>query len=161
MREIATLKITKKQWEYLQSLVNIKDLRDFPSDLRPDRYGDISVGTFSFDDGYELSVILASNGMIFDIECTGYKDDGTKDCTWYIGELTDTINTLVHAEGKEPFARVAKFIIEDEEKKWYTIKFSAKLDKDDVKAMKSCFFDALNESMDIYELADFEITEEV
>lgn len=160
MREIATFKIPKKQWEYLQGLVNIKNLKNFPKDLRPDRYGGISVATFSFDDGYQLSMVLVSDGKIFDIRCTGYNSDGTEDCTWYVDELTDTINTLVHVEGKEPLERVAKFIIEDEEKKWYTIKFSAKLDEDDVRAMKSCFFDAMNESMDIYELADFEITEE-
>lgn len=46
------------------------------------------------------------------------------------------------------------------EKKWYTIKFSAKLDEHDLRAMNKCFFDAMNEAMDIEECGNLEITEE-
>lgn len=48
---------------------------------------------------------------------------------------------------------------EPEEAKWYRISFSAKLDPDDLRAMKKCFFDAMNESMEIYDLEGLEITE--
>lgn len=47
-----------------------------------------------------------------------------------------------------------------EEAKWYRISFSAKLTPDDLRAMKKCFFDAMNEAMEIYDLADLEIEEE-
>lgn len=46
-----------------------------------------------------------------------------------------------------------------EEAKWYRIHFSAKLTPDDLRAMKKCFFDAMNESMEIYDLANLEIEE--
>ena len=45
-------------------------------------------------------------------------------------------------------------------KKWYTITFSAKLDENDVRAMGSCFYEAMNESMLIQECTDLEIKEE-
>jgi hypothetical protein len=32
-------------------------------------------------------------------------------------------------------------------KKWYTVSFSAKMSEDDVRAMKKCFYDAMEESM--------------
>ena len=44
-------------------------------------------------------------------------------------------------------------------KKTYQITFKAKLSEDDVRAMKKCFFDAMNESMDIYTLWDLELAE--
>ena len=46
-----------------------------------------------------------------------------------------------------------------EEAKWYRISFSAKLTPDDLRAMKKCFFDAMNESMEIYDLEGLEIQE--
>lgn len=46
-----------------------------------------------------------------------------------------------------------------EEAKWYRISFSAKLTPDDLKAMRKCFFDAMNESMEIYDLEGLEIKE--
>ncbi len=46
-----------------------------------------------------------------------------------------------------------------EENKWYRISFSAKLSPDDLRAMKKCFFDAMNESMEIYDLANLVIEE--
>jgi hypothetical protein len=46
-----------------------------------------------------------------------------------------------------------------EEAKWYRISFSAKLTPDDLRAMKKCFFDAMNESMEIYDLEGLEIKE--
>ena len=46
-----------------------------------------------------------------------------------------------------------------EEAKWYRISFSAKLNADDLRAMKKCFFDAMNESMEIYDLEGLEIKE--
>jgi hypothetical protein len=46
-----------------------------------------------------------------------------------------------------------------EEAKWYRISFSAKLTPDDLRAMKKCFFDAMNESMEIYDLDGLVIEE--
>jgi hypothetical protein len=45
-------------------------------------------------------------------------------------------------------------------KKTYTITFKAELTKDDIRAMNKCFFDAMNEAMDIHELWGLEITED-
>jgi hypothetical protein len=47
----------------------------------------------------------------------------------------------------------------ESESKWYRISFSAKLTADDLRAMKKCFFNAMNESMEIYDLANLEIEE--
>lgn len=44
-----------------------------------------------------------------------------------------------------------------EEKHWYTIKFSAKLSQDDLRAMNKCFFDAMEESMLISECSNLSI----
>jgi hypothetical protein len=49
---------------------------------------------------------------------------------------------------------------DDPEDKWYRISFSAKLSPNDLRAMNKCFFDALNESMNIYDLADLVIEED-
>ena len=46
-----------------------------------------------------------------------------------------------------------------EEAQWYRISFSAKLTPDDLRAMKKCFFDAMNESMEIYDLENLVIEE--
>lgn len=46
-----------------------------------------------------------------------------------------------------------------EEAKWYRISFSAKLTPDDLRAMKKCFFDAMNEAMEIYDLEGLVIEE--
>ena len=46
-----------------------------------------------------------------------------------------------------------------EESKWYRISFSAKLTPTDLRAMNKCFFDAMNEAMEIYDLADLVIKE--
>jgi hypothetical protein len=43
-------------------------------------------------------------------------------------------------------------------KKTYTITFKAELTEDDIRAMNKCFFDAMNEAMDIHELWGLEIT---
>lgn len=43
--------------------------------------------------------------------------------------------------------------------KWYRISFSAKLSPDDIRAMKKYFFDTMNESMEIYDLAELKIEE--
>ena len=43
--------------------------------------------------------------------------------------------------------------------KWYHISFSAKLTEDDLRAMKKCFFDTMNESMEIYDLDNLVIEE--
>lgn len=45
-------------------------------------------------------------------------------------------------------------------KQWHTITFSAKLDQDDIKAMNKCFYDAMNESMEILECANLIIRAE-
>lgn len=45
-------------------------------------------------------------------------------------------------------------------KTWRTVTFSAKLDEDDISAMRSCFYEAMNESMLIQECTDLEIKEE-
>ena len=47
----------------------------------------------------------------------------------------------------------------ESESKWYRISFSAKLTPDDIRAMKKCFFDAMNESMEIYDLEGLVIEE--
>lgn len=43
--------------------------------------------------------------------------------------------------------------------KTYKITFMADLTEDDVRAMKKCFFDAMNESMDIHELWELKLEE--
>lgn len=43
------------------------------------------------------------------------------------------------------------------DKKWYTIKFSAKMTEDDVRAMKKCFYDAMEEAMEIGHCANLNI----
>jgi hypothetical protein len=45
-------------------------------------------------------------------------------------------------------------------KKTYQITFKAELTEDDVRAMKKCFFDAVNEGMDICDLWGLEIKED-
>ena len=42
-------------------------------------------------------------------------------------------------------------------KKWYTVTFSAKMSEDDVRAMKKCFYDAMEEAMQISPCADLNI----
>ena len=44
-----------------------------------------------------------------------------------------------------------------DKKLWYTITFSAKMSEDDVRAMKKCFYDAMNEAMQISPCADLDI----
>lgn len=44
-----------------------------------------------------------------------------------------------------------------DKKQWYTISFSAKMSDDDVRAMKNCFYDAMEESMQISPCADLDI----
>lgn len=46
------------------------------------------------------------------------------------------------------------------EKKWYTVTFSAEMSEDDVRAMKKCFYDAMEEAMEITPCANLEIKEE-
>lgn len=36
-------------------------------------------------------------------------------------------------------------------KKWHSISFRAKMDEDDIRAMKKCFYDAMESAMDIKE----------
>ena len=42
-------------------------------------------------------------------------------------------------------------------KKWYTVTFSAKMSEDDVMAMEDCFYQAMEEAMEIYECANLNI----
>lgn len=42
-------------------------------------------------------------------------------------------------------------------KKWYTVTFSAQMSEDDVRAMKKCFYDAMEEAMEISPCADLSI----
>lgn len=42
-------------------------------------------------------------------------------------------------------------------KKWYTVSFSAKMSEDDVRAMKKCFYDAMEEAMEISPCAGLDI----
>lgn len=42
-------------------------------------------------------------------------------------------------------------------KKWYTVTFSAKMSEDDVRAMKKCFYDAMEEAMQISPCANLNI----
>lgn len=43
-------------------------------------------------------------------------------------------------------------------KKWYTVTFSAQMTEDDVRAMKKCFYDAMEEAMEISPCANLKIT---
>ena len=43
-------------------------------------------------------------------------------------------------------------------KKLYKIEFIAELTEDDVRAMNKCFFDAMNEAMEIYGLSNLKLT---
>ncbi len=45
--------------------------------------------------------------------------------------------------------------------KWYKVEFYAKMTDDDIKAMQSCFYAAMNEAMGIPECEGLKITEEV
>lgn len=42
-------------------------------------------------------------------------------------------------------------------KLWYTVTFSAKMSEDDVRAMKKCFYDAMEEAMQISPCSDLKI----
>lgn len=42
-------------------------------------------------------------------------------------------------------------------KKWYTVTFSAQMTEDDVRAMKKCFYDAMEEAMEISPCAALDI----
>ncbi|MEG1925234.1 MAG: hypothetical protein RR415_05765 [Ruthenibacterium sp.] len=44
-----------------------------------------------------------------------------------------------------------------EKEQWYDVSFRAKLDEEDVRAMKSCFFQAMEEAMNITECADLDL----
>jgi hypothetical protein len=46
------------------------------------------------------------------------------------------------------------------EKQWYTITFSAEMTEDDVRAMKKCFYDAMEEAMQISPCAGLKIEPE-
>jgi hypothetical protein len=46
------------------------------------------------------------------------------------------------------------------EKKWYNVSFSAEMSEEDVRAMNKCFYDAMEESMQISPCADLKIEEE-
>ena len=43
-------------------------------------------------------------------------------------------------------------------KKWYTVTFSAKMTEEDVRAMKNCFYQAMEEAMEISPCANLDIT---
>ena len=45
--------------------------------------------------------------------------------------------------------------------KWYKVEFYAKMTDDDIRAMQSCFYAAMNEAMGIPECEGLKITEEV
>ncbi len=68
--------------------------------------------------------------------------------------LTEGVDTL---QGPETECDVDDS--SEPESKWYRISFSARLSPDDLKAMKKCFFDAMNESMEIYDLENLVIEE--
>lgn len=46
------------------------------------------------------------------------------------------------------------------DKKWYTVTFSAEMSEDDIRAMKKCFYDAMEEAMEIGLCANLKIKEE-
>lgn len=76
--------------------------------------------------------------------------------------LDDEVDTLQGPETKcdtESSGEPELDVLPLEEAKWYRISFSAKLTPDDLRAMKKCFFDAMNESMEIYDLAGLVIEE--
>lgn len=45
-------------------------------------------------------------------------------------------------------------------KQWHTITFSAKVDQDDIRALNKCFYDAMQESMEISECSGLTIKPE-
>lgn len=79
---------------------------------------------------------------------------------YYIDGDNSTVYYERLFEGKVGEAPAEEFeVLPLEEAKWYRISFSAKLTPDDLRAMKKCFFDAMNESMEIYDLEGLEIKE--
>lgn len=79
---------------------------------------------------------------------------------YYIDGDNSTVYYERLFEGKVGEAPVVEFeVLPLEEAKWYRISFSAKLTPDDLRAMKKCFFDAMNESMEIYDLENLVIEE--
>lgn len=79
---------------------------------------------------------------------------------YYINGDDSTVYYERLFEGKVGEASTEEFeVLPLEDAKWYRISFSAKLTPDDLRAMKKCFFDAMNESMEIYDLEGLEIKE--
>lgn len=104
------------------------------------------------------------NGPCYQLEgLTGYFQEST------IFGTTDprTVMDAPKTSGASVVLHAEQEVTEDEfgasedasESKWYRISFSAKLGPDDIRAMKKCFFDAMNESMEIYDLANLVIEE--
>ena len=72
--------------------------------------------------------------------------------------VCDSEDSGVNKE-QDPVADCDTDEISNPEAKQYQITFKASLTSDDLRAMKKCFFDAMNESMNIYDLFDFQIVE--
>ena len=70
--------------------------------------------------------------------------------------VCDSEDSGVNME-QDPAADCDTDEISNPEAKQYQITFKASLTSDDLRAMKKCFFDAMNESMSIYDLFDLQI----
>lgn len=78
------------------------------------------------------------------------------------GSFAAQVDTLQGVETKCDTDEISDPTANDlplEESKWYRISFSAKLTPDDLRAMKKYFFDAMNESMEIYDLENLVVEE--
>lgn len=97
--------------------------------------------------------------------CGAYKEscfEGLASGSEFLAQqaLTSGVDTLQGPETNRDTGDSGEFeVLPLEEAKWYRISFSAKLTPDDLRAMKKCFFDAMNESMEIYDLEGLEIKE--
>lgn len=76
-------------------------------------------------------------------------------------EASETVKDTATEETRDTEGSGEFEVLPLEEAKWYRISFSAKLTPDDLRAMKKCFFDAMNEAMEIYDLANFKIEEDL
>jgi hypothetical protein len=130
---------------------------------------DASCGLFELAGTIAVVVDRADfNGPTYKLSCDEdgwYKEgcfEGLASGSEFLAQqaLASGVDTLQGPETNRDTGDSGEFeVLPLEEAKWYRISFSAKLTPDDLRAMKKCFFDAMNESMEIYDLAGLEIKE--
>lgn len=176
-----TIDIKRKDWNRIQRLLRIRDIdREFGDNLlnpplyvEKNHYELIDEVLYRFDKS-SLSVSLESNHERYYIHCKLFDKDGKAIRRWTILSLDD--NKSYSSPNERGIPHYISFNVipgdEDDEddcdecaydfnKEWYTISFSAKLSEEDVRAMRKYFFDTMNESMEIYDLANFKMFKEV